>query len=166
MMLTPKGIAHRQVVRQHAFPDHKLTYTGKVAFRVLIPQSAVAHIPGISELRGAAFWHTKKTHVYTNPLDNGLFEIATRAIVDDEEGNKVSWGQVVPREHVVGHYSVCCAPRVIASRSLQDYAEILRKIVEVPDTWLEFAMFGGPRLESVIRNGRIALIGDASHRES
>ncbi|ORY32265.1 FAD/NAD-P-binding domain-containing protein [Naematelia encephala] len=137
----------RSAVRQYAFPDHKLFYTGKVAFRVIIPQSKVAHIKGIPE--GATFWHTKETHVYTNPLDHGLFEIATRAIIPAEEGEKVSWGQKVDKSQVVGHYN--------------GYCDTIRAIIDAPDEWLEFAMFGGPRLESVVQGGRIALLGDASH---
>ncbi|OCF43458.1 salicylate hydroxylase [Kwoniella heveanensis CBS 569] len=137
----------RSVVRQQSFPEHKLSYTGKVAYRTLIPQSAVAHIPHLP--RASTFWHTKDTHVYTDFLDNGLFEIATRAFESDEEGNKVSWGHKVPREKVVHHY--------------QGYCEAIRQVIATPDEWLEFAMFGGPRLESVISNGRIALLGDASH---
>jgi salicylate hydroxylase len=53
----------------------------------------------------------------------------------------------------------------MAADAVQAYSELLRAVMDVPDEWLEFAMFGGPRLESVAR-GRIALIGDASHRES
>ncbi|WVW81189.1 hypothetical protein I302_103180 [Kwoniella bestiolae CBS 10118] len=137
----------RSVVRQHAFPEHKLSYTGKVAYRTLIPQSAVAHISNIPQ--SACFWHTRNTHVYTDPLDNGLFEIATRADEPEEDIKKVSWGQKVGREQVIRHYD--------------NYCETIRQILAAPDEWLEFAMFGGPRLESVISNGRIALLGDASH---
>jgi salicylate hydroxylase len=139
----------RSAVRQHAFPDHKIAYTGKVAYRVLIPQEKVAHIPNIPP--GSCFWHTPSTHVYTNPLDNGLFEIATRATESEEHGNKVSWGQVVPKSQVVKHY--------------QEYCNTIRAVIDAPDEWLEFAMFGGPKLETVISGGRIVLIGDASHRE-
>ncbi|WWD22597.1 hypothetical protein CI109_107090 [Kwoniella shandongensis] len=137
----------RSVVRQHAFPDHRLSYTGKVAYRVIIPAEKVAHVKNIPS--GSTFWHTTKTHVYTDPLDNGLFEIATRAIESEEHGNKVSWGQKVPKSQVVHHYD--------------GYCETIRQIIAAPDEWLEFAMFGGPRLESVIHNDRIALLGDASH---
>ncbi|WWD21420.1 hypothetical protein CI109_105905 [Kwoniella shandongensis] len=137
----------RSVTRSYAFPDHKLSYTGKTAYRILIPQSAVAHIPDIPQ--GSCFWHTKATHVYTNPLDNGLFEIATRAVIPDTDGTKTSWGQEVSKEEVVGHYS--------------GYCETIRKVIDAPDKWLEFAIFGGPRLDSVIHNDRIALLGDASH---
>ncbi|WWC90250.1 uncharacterized protein L201_005183 [Kwoniella dendrophila CBS 6074] len=137
----------RSAVRQYAFPDHKLSYTGKVAYRTLIPQSAVAHIPGIPQ--SSAFWHTKDTHVYTDPLDNGLFEIATRAIEPEEQVKKVSWGQKVNKSQVIPHY--------------EGYCETIRQVIAAPDEWLEFAMFGGPRLESVISNGNIALLGDASH---
>ncbi|WWC97646.1 hypothetical protein V866_004530 [Kwoniella sp. B9012] len=145
LLLGADGI--RSVVRQHAFPEHKLSYTGKVAYRTLIPQSAVAHIPNIPQ--SACFWHTRNTHVYTDPLDNGLFEIATRADEPEEEVSKVSWGQKVKKNQVVHHYS--------------NYCETIRQVVAAPDEWLEFAMFGGPRLESVISNGHIALLGDASH---
>ncbi|WVR03025.1 hypothetical protein IAU60_000014 [Kwoniella sp. DSM 27419] len=136
-----------QAVRRHAFPDHKLSYTGKVAYRTLIPQSKVAHIPGIPQ--ASTFWHARTIHVYTDPLDNGLFEIATRAMEDDEEGKKVSWGQKVPREKVIHHY--------------ERYCDTIRQVIAAPDEWLEFAMFGGPRLESVVHSGHIALLGDASH---
>jgi salicylate hydroxylase len=64
----------------------------------------VQHISGIPQ--GSCFWHTPLTHVYTCPLDNGLFEIATRAIENEEHGEKVSWGQVVPKEQVTKHYTV------------------------------------------------------------
>ncbi|WRT63140.1 uncharacterized protein IL334_000043 [Kwoniella shivajii] len=137
----------RSAVRKHSFPDHKLSYTGKVAYRTLIPQSAVAHIPNIP--KSSCFWHAKDTHVYTDPLDNGLFEIATRASETEESVKKVSWGQKIKRDQVVHHYD--------------EYVDTIRQIIAVPDEWLEFAMFGGPRLESVISNNRIALLGDASH---
>lgn len=94
----------RSAVRGYAFPDHKLSYIGKVAFRVLIPQEKVAHIKGIPP--SSCFWHTVDTHVYTCPLDNGLFEIAAWAIESEEHGRKVSWGQTIPKERVVKHYQV------------------------------------------------------------
>ncbi len=49
---------------------------------------------------------------------------------------------------------------------MQNYCPLLRKVIAAPDSWLEFAMFGGPRLDSVTHHGHIVLIGDASHRES
>jgi hypothetical protein len=49
---------------------------------------------------------------------------------------------------------------------MKDYAPIIRQIIEAPDSWLSFALFGGPRVERVVHNGSIALIGDASHRRS
>jgi salicylate hydroxylase len=47
----------------------------------------------------------------------------------------------------------------------QEYCNTIRAVIDAPDEWLEFAMFGGPKLETVISGGRIVLIGDASHRE-
>lgn len=143
------GDGIKSVVRQHIYPGHKLTYTGKIAYRVLIPQEKVAHIEGIPPC--ATFWHTPATHVYTNYLPGGLFEIATRALEGDDFGNKVQYGQVATREQVVPHY--------------KDYAPVIRQIIESPDSWLSFAIFGGPRVERVVHGGSIALIGDASHRK-
>ncbi|KZT51350.1 FAD/NAD(P)-binding domain-containing protein [Calocera cornea HHB12733] len=137
----------RSVVRKFAFPDHKLSFSGKVAYRVLIPQEDVAHIPDIPP--SACFWHTPTTHVYTNPLDEGKFEIATRALETDENAGKVSWGQEATPEQVVHHY--------------KDYHPTIRAIVEAPKSWLSFALFGGPRLETVTAKGRVVLIGDAAH---
>jgi salicylate hydroxylase len=139
----------KSVVRQHIYPDHKLTYTGKIAYRVLIPQEKVAHIEGIPHC--AAFWHTPTTHVYTNFLPGGLFEIATRALEGEDFGSKVQYGQVASREQVVPHY--------------KDYSPVIRQIIEAPDSWLSFALFGGPRVKRVVHNGSIALVGDASHRK-
>lgn len=139
----------RSVVRKHIYPDHELRYTGKIAYRVLIPQEKVAHIEGIPPC--ATFWHTPTTHVYTNYLPGGLFEIATRALEGEEFGSKVQYGQVAIREQVVPHY--------------KDYSPVIRQIIEVPDSWLSFAIFGGPRVERVVHDGSIALIGDASHRK-
>lgn len=138
-----------QVVRQHIYPDHHLSYTGKIAYRVVIPASLVAHIPDIPP--APTFWHTPSTHVFTAPLPNDKFEIATRALESEDLGEKVSWGQVASKEQVVKHYP--------------GYNDTIRKIIEAPEEWLQFAIFGGPRIDSVVHHGRIALIGDASHRK-
>jgi salicylate hydroxylase len=46
----------------------------------------------------------------------------------------------------------------------QGYCDTIRAVIDAPDEWLEFAIFGGPRLlGSVTSNGRIVLIGDAAH---
>ena len=94
------------MVREYAFPDHRLSYTGKVAFRTLVPASAVSHIPETDLPRTSTFWHLPDLHVYTDFLDNGLFEIATRANLPESHGAKVSWGQVISKEEVVPHYQV------------------------------------------------------------
>jgi len=137
----------RSVVRKYAFPEHKLSYTGKTAYRVLIPEADIAHIPDIPP--SAVFWHTPTTNVYTKSLDEGKFEIVAGASVPDEAAEKVSWGQEATPEQVIPHYEEC--------------HPTLRAIIAAPKSWLSFRLFGGPRLESVTAKGRIALIGDAGH---
>lgn len=135
------------MVRQQIFPEHRISYTGKVAFRRLIPEAEVAHISGIP--RSSCFWHGPTTHVYTNYLPGGLFEIATRAVEGPEYGEKVSWGRKIDTARVVPHYEA--------------FNETIRQIIAVPEDYLEFAMYGGPLLRRVIANGNIAVLGDASH---
>ena len=44
---------------------------------------------------------------------------------------------------------------------------MVRAIVDAvpPDTLGQYATFSGPQLESIVRYGSVALLGDASHRE-
>jgi hypothetical protein len=39
-----------------------------------------------------------------------MFEIATRALETEENGARVSWGQKVDKEKVIGHYDVSLSP--------------------------------------------------------
>ncbi|KAI0761079.1 hypothetical protein BD413DRAFT_648036 [Trametes elegans] len=72
-----------------------------------------------------------------------------RACESEEDGNKVSWGQTVPKERIIPHY--------------ETYCPLLRGVIDAPDSWREFSLFGGPQLQAVVHNNRIALIGEASH---
>ncbi|RXK42658.1 hypothetical protein M231_00213 [Tremella mesenterica] len=136
----------RSVVRQHAFPKHHIGYTGKVAYRALLPQSSVAHIPNLPQVSN--WWWMPDARVFTVGLGD-QFEIAVWVSESEEEGGKVSWGQKAGKEKVLRH--------------CESFCETVRAIISIPETWLEFSMFGGPRLERVIEGGKIALVGDASH---
>ncbi|EIW72956.1 hypothetical protein TREMEDRAFT_59115 [Tremella mesenterica DSM 1558] len=133
-------------VRQHAFPKHHIGYTGKVAYRALLPQSSVAHIPNLPQVSN--WWWMPDARVFTVGLGD-QFEIAVWVSESEEEGGKVSWGQKAGKEKVLRH--------------CESFCETVRAIISIPETWLEFSMFGGPRLERVIEGEKIALVGDASH---
>ena len=140
----------RSVTREHAYPNQKLSYAGKIAYRALVPQSKLAHLPNLPQ--SSCWWWTPESRLFTVGLDDERFEIAAWLAEDESKGQRVSWGQKVDKHEVLGHY--------------EHYCEEVKAIAEAADEWMEFAMFTGPRLGSVCHQGRMALVGDASHRES
>lgn len=80
----------RSVVRQFAFPEYKLIYTGKTAYRGLIPTEKLLAIPGFPD--AVTFWHGPKEWVYTCNLRHGMYELTCMAGVPDN-GDRVSWGE-------------------------------------------------------------------------
>lgn len=80
----------RSVVRQFAFPEYQLIYTGKTAYRGLIPTEKLLAIPGFPD--AVTFWHGPKDWVYTCNLRHGMYELTCMAGVPDN-GDRVSWGE-------------------------------------------------------------------------
>ncbi|KAL4873653.1 hypothetical protein BDV12DRAFT_192096 [Aspergillus spectabilis] len=82
----------RSLVRQFAFPDYNLVYTGKTAYRGLIPAERLLSIPGFPD--AVTFWHGPKDCVYTCNLRHGVYELTCLANVpDDGERKKEILGQ-------------------------------------------------------------------------
>jgi hypothetical protein len=46
----------------------------------------------------------------------------------------------------------------------KDFSPVTKAILALPKEMKQYALFAGPRLDSVIAHGSIALVGDASHR--
>jgi hypothetical protein len=69
-------------------------YTGKTAYRGLIPAERLLSIPGFPD--AVTFWHGPKDWVYTCNLRHGVYELTCLANVSDErKRKKVSWGEGV-----------------------------------------------------------------------
>ncbi|KAJ9271572.1 hypothetical protein DTO212C5_2364 [Paecilomyces variotii] len=168
----------RSVVREHAFPDHKIKFTGlshtrsdimalkdsktipgTTIWRVLIPRSSISHIPDVSE--STSWWHGPSGHAYFSPVDdpsetapgNEKFEISVRYVVDPEtdKERRFSWGIPATNERVGAHFTT--------------YDTRVREtLAQVPQgEWKESAAFAGPRLKTLTKWDKIVLIGDASH---
>ncbi len=45
------------------------------------------------------------------------------------------------------------------------FSPVVKAVVALPKDIKQYALFAGPRLNTVIASGSIALVGDASHRE-
>ncbi len=165
-----------QLVRRRAFPEHAISYTGRVAYRAVFPMSLVEPIYDLP--RKTIFWHGQDGRwIYTTPLGDGLFEITASTLEPKELGEVVSWGQPAEVEALRKHFTVSLLPcikhealkyahfmHVIAR---QEFHPVVRAIIDAvpPQTLGQFATFSGPQLESIVRYGSIALLGDASHRE-
>ncbi|CAK7567059.1 MAG: hypothetical protein SEPTF4163_005018 [Sporothrix epigloea] len=150
----------RSVTRLAIVPGHKLTYNGQSAYRTILRKSDVATINGIPD--APIFWHyVGGKYVYTCPLGGDDFELTARIRPDEEDAaaraDKVSWGQPFDANQLLPKYA--------------DFAPQLRAILRLAADsggTQEFAMFHGPRLNTVVhvhktlRSG-VVLLGDASH---
>ncbi|KAH8817434.1 salicylate hydroxylase [Xylogone sp. PMI_703] len=149
----------RSIVRDSLFPDHKIKFTGTIIWRVIIPETTVAHLPDLTA--STAWWHGPAGHVYFSKVDDPqelpkeerMFEIAARNVVDPETvtGKVFSWGIPATNERVESHF--------------QDYDPRVREaLAQVEEgQWKEFSAFAGPRLEKLTGWGKVVLLGDASH---
>ncbi|RFU30121.1 hypothetical protein B7463_g6227, partial [Scytalidium lignicola] len=149
----------RSVVRDSIFPDHKIKFTGTTIWRVIIPETTVAHLPDLTV--STAWWHGPAGHVYFSKVDDPeelgdgerMFEIAARNVIDPETatGKRFSWGIPATNERVESHF--------------RDYDPRVREaLAQVPEgLWKEFSAFAGPRLETLSGWGKVVLLGDASH---
>ncbi|KAJ8112562.1 hypothetical protein OPT61_g5094 [Boeremia exigua] len=142
----------RSVVRDAAWPDYEIKFTGTTIWRTLLNWEDVKDLDPRFEITG--WWHTPSTHVYFSPVGEGLWEIAARAWHDPavHSASKVSWGIPVDNAHVESHFT-------------EYMPKIRQALARVPqDGWREFAAFAGPELDTLTAwNHKIVLVGDSSH---
>ncbi|KAJ4197126.1 hypothetical protein NW767_009018 [Fusarium falciforme] len=137
----------RSVVRQFAFPSHGIAYTGATSYRTVIRKSDALAINGVPN--AVTFWHgTDGKWVYTCPLGGDDFEITTKISEADFEGRS-SWGKEASVRHFVDSFTEFVQP----VQQLLDHVTFVQ----------QFDFFAGPKLETVISQNNVVLIGDASH---
>ncbi|KAG7040319.1 hypothetical protein JMJ77_0003355 [Colletotrichum scovillei] len=137
-------------VRSYAFPEHKIKYNGQSAYRTIIHKPTAEKIEGIP--KSPVFWqNTGGKYVFTCPLGGDDFEVTARIRRPIEGQEHVSWGRPFDFSTIASEYDEFCEPvRQVIQLATQGETQ-------------EFALFSGPRLESVVHEEAIALIGDASH---
>ncbi|KAL2828474.1 hypothetical protein BDW59DRAFT_178843 [Aspergillus cavernicola] len=136
----------RSPVRRFAFPEHRIAYTGRTAYRGLVPADKLLSIPGFPD--AVTFWHGPRDWVYTCNLKHGVYEITCNADVP-ANGDQVSWGE----EADLGEFR----------EPWRDFGPLVQSVIGHVTEIQRFALFAGPRLESVVARGSVALIGDAAH---
>ncbi|KAJ4390562.1 hypothetical protein N0V93_004158 [Gnomoniopsis smithogilvyi] len=148
----------RSAVRKAIFPQHEPVYNGTTIWRCLIPLASVDHL---SITRYTAFHHGPqrmfKCSVVSTQEEieqgNGLWELTLRSYEDPTKAQekKYSWGVPASNQRVADHFTAFTP-------------EIREAIDKVPEgAWREFSAFSGSRLQHIVANGNIAIIGDASH---
>ncbi|ROW13022.1 hypothetical protein VPNG_05902 [Cytospora leucostoma] len=142
----------RSIVRDSAWPDYQIAFTGTTIWRALAPLENLARHD--ARFGQTGWWHLPTSHVYFSPVGEGLGEIAAREYQDPavHSADKVVWGVPVTNEHVEGHFKGYL-PSVQAA------------LREIPaGGWREFAAFAGPELASLTAwRGKVVLAGDSSH---
>ncbi|KAL2675767.1 hypothetical protein Neosp_011958 [[Neocosmospora] mangrovei] len=128
----------RSVVRQFAFPSHGIAYTGATSYRTVIRKSDALAINGVPN--AVTFWHG------TDGGDD--FEITAKISEADFEGRS-SWGKEASVRHFVDSFT----------EFVQPVQQLLGQVTFVQ----QFDFFAGPKLETVVSQNTVALIGDASH---
>ncbi|KAK7393955.1 hypothetical protein QQX98_013259 [Neonectria punicea] len=137
----------RSIVRQFAFPDHTLAYTGSAAYRGLARTSDALKINGLK--KAVIFWHgTGSKWIYTCPLGGEVTVRIKEHHIDGED--RVSWG----REASI---------RPVQDAFQDELSPPLQQLLEIVDRVQKFDLFAGPRLGTIVQHGSVALIGDASH---
>lgn len=142
----------RSVVRDAAWTDYSLKFTGTTIWRALLPRRELKSFD--ERFDTTAWWHLPNSHVFFSPVGQELSEIAAREFQDPAvfSASKSTWGVPVSNEYVESRF--------------KDYLpKIQEAIAAVPQgLWREFAAFSGPELSKLTAwNNRIALVGDASH---
>lgn len=96
----------RSVVRDFAWTDYQIAFTGTTIWRALLPLKDLTDQNEKFGLTG--WWHLPASHVYFSPVGEGLGEIAAREYQDPKihGADKVVWGVPVTNEHVEGHFKV------------------------------------------------------------
>ncbi|KAI2619623.1 FAD/NAD(P)-binding domain-containing protein [Hypoxylon sp. NC1633] len=142
----------RSVVRDTAWSDYEIRFTGTTIWRTLLPWDNVKDLDPRFGITG--WWHTPTTHVYFSPVGEGLWEIASRAWQDPaiHSANKKSWGVPVENALVESHFT--------------EYLPSIREALSRVPTggWREFAAFAGPELAQLTAwDNKVVLVGDSSH---
>jgi salicylate hydroxylase len=120
-----------------------LVFTGKSAFRALLPANAA---PASISLTETTIWLRPQAHVVHYPVRGGD-ELAIVAIFDDQAFGETWAGD---------------ADKTAVTARTQHFAPPLRDLLQKPDRWRQWSLYT-PASAFPWISGRIVLIGDAAH---
>lgn len=120
-------------------------YSGRIAWRAVVPVEAAEKVAIEDLTRGTSLWLGSKIHLVTYPIRGGRLLNLIAAVDGD-------W--LEPRYDVPGE------PAEIAA-AFNGWPEAVRRLVEIPENWRKWALCRAPN--GPWTSGRTALIGDAAH---
>ena len=133
--------------RENIAPGHPLHFSGKTAWRALVPMDAV---PGGITTDGVGLWLGPNAHLVHYPVGPASApgnQLNMVAIIDDES-EEARWSAPAEAIDLLPHYQSWCTPP--------------RQLLEAASNWRKWSLFDAPPL-SRWHDGRICLIGDAAH---
>ncbi|TFY54460.1 hypothetical protein EVJ58_g8848, partial [Rhodofomes roseus] len=142
----------RSVVRDTAWPDYEIKFTGTTFWRTLLPwDDVVKRDPRFAQ---TGWWHGLTTNIWLSSVGEGLGEIIAGNRQDPavHSADKVSWGVPVDNAYVESHFE----------EFLPQIRGVLHGVKE--GDWREFSAFAGPELSKLTAwDEKVVLVGDASH---
>lgn len=130
-------------------PAAKARFTGKYAYRGLIPMSSAASLLGDRLARNAQMYLGLGGHILTFPIEHGeTMNVVAFATKADGKWEDDEWVKPLDREAMY--------------RDFEGWVPAAKKILSLmqkPDCW---ALFEHPPADTYV-NGRICVVGDAAH---
>lgn len=135
-------------VREQLLGDGPALPTGHLAYRALVPQTA---LPATIRSRDVNVWMGRKAHVVAYPVRRGEWLNVVAIIEGEGAGAPRDWDQQAHGAELV----------VALGRVAPDLAALVR----APSEWRLWSLHERPPLRSAgeMARGRVALLGDAAH---
>lgn len=139
----------RQIVLGKDHPAATATFSGKYAYRGLIPMDDAANLMGDELARNAQMYFGHGGHILTFPIEKGkTMNVVAFSTKEDGKWDSDEW--IKPMD------------KAAMFKDFEGWTEATQKILTLmqkPDTW---ALFDHPPAPTYVK-GRICLLGDAAH---
>ncbi|QIX00185.1 hypothetical protein AMS68_005702 [Peltaster fructicola] len=138
----------RQIVLGEDHPTAHAVFSGKYAYRGLIPMEKAKELLGEEVAANAQMFFGHRGHILTFPIEHGkTMNVVAFASKDGEWGSD-QWVQPMNREHM--------------EKDFEGWVPAARQILQLmqkPDVWALFEHLPAP----TYHKGRVVLLGDAAH---
>ena len=132
------------VTREIVAPGHPLSFSGKTAWRTLIPNT---NLPKGIDPDKIGLWLGDNAHLVHYPVGGGSEEINIVAVIDDQTEDR-HWSQAAEKAEIEAHYV--------------NWASAAKNLLECATEWRKWSLYHTKSLAKWHKD-RICLLGDAAH---